>query len=253
MLSEILRTIKKMENKAIEPTFNTIMNELSTKRILAFHRSLRKYLDLLVFAKLLSVKQEKAVQLNLREKQVYHTKDTQATLEAGEQSLLMHGLNWDLPSPKSVTFKADLQALALGTISGKKVYSSLEDAIVQSLKVLPKRNPDKLPELVVFATALLATQRIDFHYLLYRAREEGIDKEIIGILKTIDETFASKNPDVEDIFTLYQLRNRYANLRRPLLKALQEVPFIAKNSRVLRQITPNQVVEYAGKQLGLKG
>src|ERR1700736_4410560 len=144
VLSEILETIKKLENKAIEPTFNDILNELSNKRILAFHRSLRKYLDLLVFAKLLTVKKKEATRPNIREKQIYRIKDSQATLEAGEQSLLLHGLNWDLPSPKSVVFKADIQALALGMVSGNKVYASLEDAIVQLLKVLPKRNPDKL-------------------------------------------------------------------------------------------------------------
>src|ERR1700730_12165142 len=93
LLTEILETIKKLDNKAIEPTFNAILNELANKKILAFHRSLRKYLDLLVFAKLLTVKKEEAAQPNIREKQIYHIKDTKATLEAGEQSLLLQGLN----------------------------------------------------------------------------------------------------------------------------------------------------------------
>ncbi len=250
VLSEILETVKKLENQGIEPTFNTILNELSTKRILAFHRSLRKYLNLLVFGKVLAVRYEKASQPNIREKQVYHTNNDEATLEAGEKALLLHGLNWDLPFPKSVRFKTDLQALALGTVSGDKVYASLEDTVVQSLKVRPRRTPDRSPELLVFATALLATQKIDFNYLVHRAKEAGIEKEIIRILDTIDKTFSSKNPDVEDIFTLYKLRSSYAQLRKPLLKVLREAPAVDKGSQ---PITPNQVVEYAGKQLGLKG
>ncbi len=52
-------------------------------------------------------------------------------MEAGEKSLLLHGLNWDIPSPLSLKVRADLQALALATISGKIVYASLEDTIVQ--------------------------------------------------------------------------------------------------------------------------
>jgi hypothetical protein len=245
VLSEILDVIKNLENKGEEPTFNTIMNELSNRRILSFHRSLRKYLDLLVSAKLLTVKHGKTVQPNIREKQIYHTKDSRVTLEAGEKALLFRGLNWDLPAPKSVNFKTDLQALALGTLSENKVYASLEDSIVQSLKVL-----SKFPEIVVFATALLATQKTDYHYLLQRAREEGIEEGITGILKTIDATFASKDPGVEDIFTLYKLRDNYARIRKPLLKALREALTVEEGSQL---ITPNQVVEYAGKQLGISG
>jgi hypothetical protein len=248
VLSEILNAIKNLENRGEEPTFNTIMNDLSTRRILSFHRSLRKYLDLLVFAKLLTVKHGMTVQPNIREKQIYHTKDSRATLEAGEKALLIRGLNWYLPAPKSVYFKSDLEALALGAVSGNKVYASLEDSIVQSLKVL-----SRFPEIVVFATALLATQKIDFRYLLQRAREEGIEEEIIGILKTIDDTFASKDPDVEDILTLYKLRDNYARIRKSLLKALHGAPTAQKDSHLAEFITPNQVVEYAGKQLGIKG
>ncbi len=252
ILSQVLETVKELEDKGLEPSFNEILSKLSVGRVLVFHRSLRKYLDLLVAAKLLSLKYEKASQPNIRAKQVYHPADSKASMEAGEKSLLFHGLNWDLPSPRSVIVKMDLQALARAKVSGKKVYASLEDSIVQSLKVLRKRYPHTVSELLFFATALLATQKVDVDYLLYRAKQEGIEKEVIGIFKLIDETFTSRNPDVEDIFTLYKLRERYSHQRRFLPKSIRERS-IERESHVKDLMTPNQVVEYAGKQLGLRG
>lgn len=254
VLSEILETTGKLESQGLVPTFNTILSELSAKRVLSFHRSLRKYLDLLVFAKLLTVKYEKATQPNIREKQIYHTADNQASMEAGEKALLLHGLNWDIPSPKSLIVRTDLQALALATVSGNKVYASLEDTIVQSLKVLAGRYPERAQELVVFATALLATQKMDFNYLLNRAKEAGVEKGIIGILLEIDRTFASPYPNVEDITTLYELRNRYADHRRQLLKSIEGTSQVIGSEYLPKYtVSQNQVVEYAGKQLGLVG
>lgn len=251
ILSAILQTVRRLGNEGKEPTFNTILQELSAGRILEFHRSLRKYLDLMVYAKLLTVRHERTTQPNIREKQVYHIAAHRPIVEAGEKALLFHGLNWDLPSPMSVSARTDLQGLALATISDHIIYASLEDAIVQSLKVLPKRYPSRAPELIVFATALLATQKVDFQYLLGRAKEEGIMKEIFGILLEIDATLASAQPDVEDIRTLYELRNNYYHLRKPLLKALES--FQVKTNRRQHIVSANEVVEYAGKQLGIKG
>jgi hypothetical protein len=252
IVSQVLETVKELEDKGLEPSFNEILSKLSARRVLGFHRSLRKYLDLLVGANLLSLEYAKASHPNIRAKQVYRLADGKASMEAGERSILFHGLNWDLPSPRSLIVKTDLEALARAKVSGKKVYASLEDSIVQSLKVFSKRYPHTASEILFFATALLATQKVDVDYLLYRAKQEGIEKEVIGILKLIDETFTSRNPDVEDIFTLYKLREIYARQRRYLPKSIRERS-IERKSRVKDLITPNQVVEYAGKQLGLRG
>jgi hypothetical protein len=255
ILSEILHTVMKLENEGKEPTFNTILGELSAKRILEFHRSLRKYLDLLVLAKVLSVTHKETTQPNIREKQVYHTVakgNQQPIVEAGEKALLIHGLNWDIPSPMSVSAKTDLRGLALAKVSGNKVYASLEDAIVQSLKVLPKLHPARSSEIIVFVTALLATSKIDFDYLLSRSKEEGMEKKILGILLKIDKTLASANPNVEDIRTLYELRNRYYHTRKQLLKSIQRTQ--ANTAHIRTDIvSSNEVIEYAGKQLGIRG
>ena len=253
VLSKILDMIRNLEHQGREPTFNEILTELSAERILSFHRSLRKYLDLLVSAKLLTVKNKSASQPNIREKQVYHIASKSANMEAGEKSLLFHGLNWEIPSPKSLIVLTDLQALARGTLSGNTIYASLEDTIVQTLKHLPKRHRESASEIVVFVTAMLATQKVDLDYLLSRARDEGVREQIIEILKIIDGTFTSKNPDVEDILTLYELRNRYSQLHRSLSKSIHGTRTSGKKFQSIEELTPNQVVEYAGKQLGLKG
>jgi len=255
ILSEILQTVKKLENEGKEPTFNTILYELSAKKVLEFHRTLRKYLDLLTFAKLLVVKYERMAQPNIREKQVYHTvpEHSQPIIEAGEKALLFHGLSWDIPSPMSLSIKTDLRGLAVATVSKNKVYASLEDAIVQSIKILPKLHPERAPELNVFATALLATQKVDFDYLLYRAKEEGVENKILGILLAIDKTLFSAHPNVEDIRTLYELRKRCYRMRRPLLKSIQRIQTTDNQHIPENVVSSNQVIEYAGKQLGIRG
>lgn len=252
ILSEILQIVRKLENEKKEPTFNTILHELSSSGILEFHRTLRNYLDLLVIARLLSVKHEETVQQNIRKKQVYHTvpEHDRPIVEAGERALLLHGLNWSIPSPMSVNVTTDLRGLALSTVSGRKVYASLEDAIVQSLNVLPERHPERASELVVFATALLATQKVDFDYLVARAKEAGVEKEVLGILLDIDKVLASGRPNVEDIRTLYELRKLYQHSRRPLLRSIQGID---KQNIPTDIVSSDQIIEYAGKQLGIRG
>jgi hypothetical protein len=254
ILSEILQTVRQLEREGKEATFNTVLSELSAKGILEFHRTLRKYLDLLVIGKLLIVNYEKTVQPNIREKQVYRiAQGNQAIIEAGEIALLAHGLNWDIPSPLSLTAKTDLQGLALATISEKKVYASLEDAIVQSLSLLAKLHPERASEIIVFSTALLATQNVNFNYLLKRAKEHRVAGEVIGILLEIDTTLASSHPNVEDFRTLYELRKRYYNTRTPLLKSIQAFERANGQVKPKNVVSSNEVVEYAGKQLGLRG
>ncbi|MDH2899781.1 MAG: hypothetical protein PXY39_02305 [archaeon] len=255
VISEILLTVRALEHKGKEPTFNGILEGLAEKRILAFHRSFRKYLDLLVLSKVLTVDYQRTAQQNIRQKQVYHTiaKKDEPVIEAGEKALLFHGLNWDIPSPMSLYVKTDMAALSRSGLSEGKVYAGLEDALIYSLRFLLKRRPSRSSELIVFATALLATQKIDYSYLINRASQEGVERLILGILFAIDWTLSSPNPRVEDIPTLYELRNRYANRRRSFLKKIKGIdPKII--ARIPKEIvSPSEVVEYAGKQLGLRG
>jgi hypothetical protein len=262
ILSEILQIVRTLDSQGKEPTFNTILYELSSRGILQFHRALREYLDLLVHAKLLTVTFEETFQPNIRKRQVYRINPlhNQPIIEAGEKALLLHGLNWNVPSPMSVSATTDLRGLALSTISNTKVYASLEDAIVQSLKILPKRHPQRASELIVFATALIATQKIDFDYLLARAKQAGVERETMGILLSIDRALTSPHPDVEDIRTLYELRKLYQHARRQLLKSIQRAA--TGTTTTDRQVgkmpsdvvvSSNEVIEYAGKQLGIRG
>ena len=254
LLSKVLDTVRDLEQRSIEPSFNHILNQLSTNRILVFHRTLRKYLDLLISSKLLTVKHENTSQPNIRRKQIYHTKSqrNQPIVEAGEIALLLHGLNWDIPSPFSRRIKTDMEGLALARVSGNTAYASLEDSIVQSLKNAFKAHSKQSAEVIVFATALLSTKRMDFSYLLRRAREERIEREILEILSQIDKTLASSHPQVEDLRTLFELRKSYVHVRGAITKSIKDIR--TKPSNPGKEIvSSNEVIEYAGKQLGIRG
>ena len=249
-LASIVDAVSLLETQHREATFNAILSELSSSGILSFHRTLRKYLDLLVLSKVLTVKFEKNVQPNIRKKQIYRLANDRPLIEAGEKALVFHGLNWDVPSPLSLIAKIDLQALSVATISEGKVYSSLEDAIAYSLAILPKKHPRRYSELIVFVTAMLAPAKINFNYLLTRSKQLGVENEIANILLSIDKTLSSANPNVEDIRTLFKLRVTYEKTRESLLKALNGIPTKSGLSEI---VSSNEVIEYAGKQLGLRG
>jgi hypothetical protein len=254
ILNEIIDTIRRLERKGEEPTFNSVLRDLAERRVLVFHRTLRKYLDLLLLGKVLKVEHRKTMQPNIRPKQIYHStaRIDEPIIEAGERALLFRGLNWDIPSPISLHVKTDLLALSLSTISGGIVYAALEDALVYSLKLIPMHRPSRAAEVLVFAVALLATQKIDYTYLLNRAKQQGQDKRITGILASIDRALSTSNPGVQDVPTLYELRKQYAPRRKALLDSIKETD--RKIVKIYQEtVNPNEVVEYAGKQLGLRG
>ena len=80
---------------------------------------------------------------------------------------------------------------------------------------------------------------------------------ILDLLLLIEDTFTSPNPDVEDIKSLFELREEYEQLRRPSVESVVKQNFPgfprARASKLASILKESDVLEYAAKQLGISG
>jgi hypothetical protein len=234
-----LETVRSVGGKGVKPTFNVILAELRLRNVLSNHRSLRCYLDLLVKSGVLRVRTEEADHPNLRPRQVYSLTGRGPFLEVGEKALLFHGLNWVVPSRFSLKVKSDLEGLVRARVDGRAVYGSLEDTVVGYL-VGTKSTP-RVHQAFVFCAALLAVARVDREYLTRRARANGVESLVRGLLGEIDYLLFSARPGVEDVRTLFEVRRRLAH-RVPMRRPIQSQ----------HPMSPDEMLEVLGKQLGVR-
>ena len=236
----VLKSVEALSNAGTEPTFNAILGYLRSRNILSNHRSLRVYLDAMLNSEMLTVQKEPVTQPNVRPKQVYSLKSDRPLVEAGERAMLFHGLNWTVPSKSSIKLKTDIEGLARARIAHGTVYASLEDTIVETLA--KNKNTERKFQTFNFCAALLATKKFERDYLIQRAREKNVRETVERLLEEIGYVLYSPKPKVEDIRTLYKIREQLAN------RDLMSTSF---NKRKF-PLSPDEMVDIIGKQLGVK-
>ena len=236
----VLKSIEELEKKGAKPTFNAILEYLSSRKILSNHRSLRAYLDTMTKTGLLRLRDEPVKQPNVRSKQVYSLTENGPIVEAGEKAMVFHGLNWSVPSRSSIKMKTDIQGLARARIARGIVYGSLEDAIVETLA--KSKSSQRASRALTFGAAMLATGKIDYGYIRQRAKRKGVDDLVQGLLEEINCLVNSPKPPVEDIRTLFEIRRQLANHPRPSVEV---------RSRRF-PLSLDEMVDVIGKQLGVK-
>ncbi len=236
----VLKSVEALREEGTEPTFNAILAYLSSRRILSNHRSLRAYLDTMIGSGLMSLRKDPVKQPNVHPRQVYSLTGSGPFIEAGERSMLFHGLNWTVPSKSSIKMKTDIEGLARARIAKGTVYGSLEDTIVETLA--KNKGTERVFRTLIFCAAMLAAKRFDYGYLMQRAKERDVADLVGGLLAEIDYLLDSPRPEVDDIRTLYEVRKLLANRARmpPQLKT-RGFP-----------LSPDEMVDVMGKQLGVK-
>jgi hypothetical protein len=238
----ILKSVESLRNEGTKPTFNAILAYLRSRRTLSNHESLRAYLDSLVLSGLLNVRTEPASQPNIRPRQVYSFTHDGPFVEAGEKALIFHGLNWTLPAKSSVKLKTDVEGVVRGRLEGATLYASLEDTVVENLaSINGKAEADRM---LSFCAALLATKKFDHAYLMQRARERGVEELMQELLDEIEYLFTSPRAEVEDIKSLYAIRRWFQSVHR-ITPARSPKPQWSL-------LSPDELVDVIGKQLGLK-
>jgi hypothetical protein len=240
VLEDILNSIRLLSKDGNGPTFNSLLAHLAAKGTISNHRSLRGYLDIALKSGLLTVRQEPTEQHNVRSSQIYSVTDDGPYVEAGEKALLFYGLNWTLPSTRSLRIRTDIEGLARARLAQEALYSSLEDAIVQ---VLAHHNDDQSSRNVVFCAVLLATKKLGRGYLMRRADQSRVRDTINKLQAEVDYLLWTSSPNVDDVKTLVEIRNQLAR-RRPT----------SQSNRITKPppLSFDELVDAIGKQIGAK-
>jgi hypothetical protein len=189
---------------------------------------------------LLRLRDEPVKQPNVRSKQVYSLTRKGPIVQAGEKALVFYGLNWSVPSKSSIKLRTDIQGLARARIARGIVYGSLEDAIVETLA--KSKSSHQVSRALTFAAAMLATGKIDYAYIMQRAKGKGVDDLVQRLLDEINYLLDSPKPAVEDIRTLFEIRRQLANHPRTSVEV---------RSRRF-PLSLDEMVDVIGKQLGVK-
>ncbi len=249
---QILHIIKKLKRRA---SFGRILLEARSRGFLAWHRTLRRYLDLLVQAKVLKVTQHDVG--SVHPQQLYTQTSPRAHLWTGPGALTVQGLNWTISDNELYPVVTDLEAMVRAKphqIAGKeKLVASLEDTLIYELQ----RDAAEKTGLTELIASILATQTLDLAYLLRRADSEQVGQTLRHLFRKTMETFTSL-PGNSEGRTFLEARTRFLRVLQDYkykgLLRLVETPGRGQNGlRIVKGLTPEQLVIATGKQLGITG
>jgi hypothetical protein len=249
---EIISIVKKLEARA---SFRTILVEANSTGVIADHRTLRRYLDLLVQARVLKVRERDVGSVNPQ--QLYTAIDSKTHLWVGPVAMRLHGLNWDVPDNQLYQITTDLEAMVRGrsqTVQEKtRLVASLEDVLIHELK----RDSEEETGTTELVAAMLATRTLDLPYLLRRADGLTIGRTTRLLFRKITETFTSLPGDAEGR-TFLEARARFLKILRYYnskgVLRLVETPGKRRHGlTAVQSLTPAQIVSATGKQLGISG
>jgi hypothetical protein len=236
-------------------SFSQILVEASLQGVLSWHKTLRRYLDLLVQGQVLKVRERDVGSVNPQQLYTFHK--SKARLWTGLEALALHGLNWDVPSDDLYPVLTDLAALVRSTPSsnreGKKLVVGLEDGLAYELK----RDLERGAGGTELVAALLATRPVDLAYLVRRSDLLGIGGSTRRLFEKISDTYSSTPQDVDGRVFLQTrerfLKNQHLYTTRGSIRLLKAPAKRDQRTGLIDRLSPAAIVSAAGKQLGVTG
>src|SRR3989449_4816354 len=152
-----------------QASFGAILVEAQRRGAIAWHRTLRRYLDLLVQGGVLTEKKRDVG--SVYPQQLYRLTREKPKVYSGPKILELHGLNWDTPLRGLYPVSTDLVGLLRSKpvmLSGRQLLAaSSEDSLANELR----RDAEKTIGTLELVYALSSTQTLDLPYLLRRSDE----------------------------------------------------------------------------------
>jgi hypothetical protein len=244
-----------IDSQGGQASFSTILVEAQRRGALAWHRTLRRYLDLLVQGGVIAEKKRDVGSVNLQ--QLYRITHRKPTVYAGLKILELYGLNWDTPLRSLYPVATDLVGLLRSksvTLESRQVLAaSKEDSLAQEVR----RDADKTTGTLELVSALAATQTLDLPYLLRRSDELRIGRTVRLLFQKLIQTFSEVLPDVDGKIFL-ATRERFLKILRQYSKqkalSLLETPGRGVHGiKIVESLTSEHILNAAGKQLGITG
>jgi hypothetical protein len=248
-------------------SFRKIMLECRRAGVIKWHRTLRKYLDLLILGGVLEMRVRNVGSVFPME--LYKVKSSRAKIQVGLSVLVLHGLNWDLDQADTVWVESDLRALVRATpvkpsSSSRSVASSssssrlvlagcLEDCVAYEFKrdAIEDRGTTEL------LAAIIGSKRLDLPYLFERADRIGVGQSLRSLFQRLSDVFLASESETEgrpflasrEIFL--KLARQYASMR--IEDILNEKAKGSMGLGLVANLTDAAIVNATAKQLGVTG
>jgi hypothetical protein len=238
-----------------QASFGTILAEAHRRGTLAWHRTLRRYLDILVQGGVLGEKKRDVGSVNPQ--QLYSPTGKKPTVYSGPRVLELHGLNWDVPLRGLYPVNTDLVGLLKSKsllLSGRhRLAASREDSLAHEVR----RDADKTTGTMELVVAVAATQTLDLPYLLRRSDELEIGRTIRLLFQRLIHTFTGIPQDADGKIFL-ATRERFLQILRQYSKqkTLDLIETPARGTRGIKTVeslTAAHILNVSGKQLGITG
>jgi hypothetical protein len=236
-------------------SFSTILLECRRRGATKWHRTLRKYLDLLVQGEVLRKTTRNVGSVFPME--LYTVKSTRARIQIGLSVLIHYGLNWEIENPDILSVYSDISALVRAQsvrLASKMILAGcLEDCLAYELK-RDARAKKGTSELLV---PMLATRPLDLPYVFDRADRIGVGRTMRVLFRRISETFLSPS-NISDGRAFLATRDTFLRLMRQYSKsgALKLLDERGKGSDGIGNVSglsESVIVNLAAKQLGAIG
>lgn len=250
---EIVQIVSRAEQP---PSFSEILLAANQQGILSWHRTLRRYLDLLVEGKLLTMRKKDVGSVNPQ--QLYRLSQKEAHLLTGLTVLSQQGLNWDMTEEDTYTVKTDLAALVrarkIKIGSEERLVSGLEDTLAYELE-RDAREQNGTAQLVA---SMIATRPLDLAYLLRRADLLYTGQSTRALLQKITDTFKKNIPPAVDGRSFLETRARFLKIEhlyrnKGTLKIVSTKGQGTRGLDIVQNLTPDEIVYASAKQLGVTG
>jgi hypothetical protein len=245
MLVSVVHAIKS------SASFRGILLEASRRGILKDHKTLRRYLDLLVESEVLAVELRDVGSVRLQ--QLYTVRSNRPKITVGLAVLRWHGLNWDVPETEMRKVFTDYEGLVRSALFENALMASLEDSLVHETYMDAKKRTGA----VSFVVAMLTTRKLDVPYMLTRADEMRVGKALRRMFRRILETTSSRETEVS-ASVFFPVRSRFLNIARQYAqsgfwKILESKGVGELGLHIVESLTDYDIIMTAGKQLGVTG
>jgi hypothetical protein len=232
-------------------SFRTILRESALAGVLVEHKTLRRYLDLMLAGNVLKVETRNVGSVLPQQK--YTVTSSRAQVRVGLAVLREYGLNWDTPSTSVRTVSTDFEGLVRSKITNSVLMASLEDCLVHVFRedALEKTGAATL------VSAMLSTVRLDLPYLLRRADEMRVGRAVRMLCRRIlDITSSNKTEVAASVFVA--VRTRFLKIARQYAqtgfwKLVEEKGVGELGVEIVEKLADDEIVMAAGKQLGVTG
>ena len=232
-------------------SFRTILRDAAFAGVVVEHKTLRRYLDLMLAGNLLKVKARNVG--SVLPQQIYSVNSSEPQVRVGLAVLREYGLNWDIPSSSLRTVSTDFEGLVRSKIADSVLVASLEDCLVHVLH----EDATKSTGNTIFVSVMLSTARVHLPYLLRRADEMRLGRVVRLLCRRILESVSSKKTNAPASVFL-AVRARFLKIVRQYTqtgfwKLVEKQGVGELGLEIVRNLTDDEIIMVAGKQLGVTG